>query len=293
MTQYSVNGIKLPSSSPKPKLVVTPEGPANGTLIDGTYQTLTVRVTSNPPTTPVTGTNVTIYVNGAPICTNQSSPSTGLVSCPYEAKAQGTYRWNGTAQKPGTFDPAVAPQPTFTFTAGPRIAITLVAGWNLFSIPFVPANTLVIKVLAAQVAANDFTIIWSYHGGKWSSATPSKGKISGSLTSIADGFSFWIYMTHADTLYVTGSVLAPPPATPPTYTLTAGWNLLGFKPQPNPAASEQLFVYLTSISGKYDPTYVWVYDNTSQSWIRANSSYMIQPGQAMWILMTAPATLRP
>jgi len=51
--------------------------------------------------------------------------------------------------------------------------------------------------------------------------------------------------------------------------------------------------YLSRITGSYDAKNVWVYDNSNQSWIRADSSYMLQPGQGMWILMTAPATLRP
>ena len=83
-----------------------------------------------------------------------------------------------------------------------------------------------------------------------------------------------------------------PPATPPSYSLSAGWKLVGFKPEPT-VAPEQVGQYLASISGSYDQNNVWVYDNTSGAWIRADSNYMLQPGEAMWILMTAPATLRP
>ncbi|MGA8904622.1 MAG: hypothetical protein WB661_06400 [Candidatus Bathyarchaeia archaeon] len=276
-------------ASPRIELMVTPQMPVNGTLIDGSYQTLTAKVTSNPPSTFVTGTNVTIYVNGAPICTNQISPTTGLVSCPYEVTTQGTYRWNGTAQKPGTFKPAVAPQPTFTFTAGPVGAVSLVAGWNLISLPLVPANTMIGKVLGAQLAANDFASVWSYQKGKWIFATQSNGNLSGPLTMMSDGLGYWVFMTKAGTLYVTGTVI-PPAASPPAYALTGGWNLVGFKPQPQ-VVPETVGNYLTSINGAYDSSNVWVYTGTG--WVRADASYMLQPGQGMWLLMTAPAMLRP
>ena len=167
--------------------------------------------------------------------------------------------------------------------------IKLSAGWNLVSLPLVPLNTKISNVLSGLIAAKDFTIVWAYQGGKWSSASLSNGKLSGPLTTMQDGVGYWIYMTKADTLNVNGYVI-PPAGSPPSYSLLAGWNLIGFKPQPT-VAPEPVNTYLTSISGNYNS--VWLYDNTSQSWIRANSPYMVEPGQAMWVLMTASATLRP
>ena len=99
-------------------------------------------------------------------------------------------------------------------------------------------------------------------------------------------------MTKPDNLFVIGSILPPPPATPLTYSLETGWNLLGFKPEPK-VTSEQVGQYLSSINGKYDANSVWVYDNQSGTWIRADGSYTLQPGQAMWIMMTEPAALQP
>lgn len=107
------------------------------------------------------------------------------------------------------------------------------------------------------------------------------------------GLGYWIYMTRSDTLYVTGYVI-PPASTPPTYTLTAGWNMLGFKPQPI-VQNETVGQYLVSINGKYDMSNVWIYDNFAGKWIRASSSDWLLPGQAMWIFVTATGsiTLKP
>ena len=276
-----------------PRLILALQTPANRTVIDGTYQTLTVRVTSSSGGGFVTGGNVTIYVNGVAICTNKSASPAGLVSCSFQVTAPGTYYWNVTAQKTGDFDPAVAPQATSSFTVGMIQSIDLVAGWNLISLPLVPANALPNKVLAAQIAANDFSVVWAYQGGAWKFFKPPS---TGTLTSMPDGLGYWIHMTQRDTLYLTGSVIQPT-STPPSYPLVSGWNLVGFKPQPNATEPKTVGAYLTSINASYDHANVWVYNNTGGTWIRADTNpstgTMLRPGDAMWVLMSSPAILRP
>jgi hypothetical protein len=173
--------------------------------------------------------------------------------------------------------------------------IALVPGWNLISLAIVPGNTPIGTVLVSQVAHGSFTAVWSYQGGAWKSATlnPITHKLAGSLTTMQDGYGYWIFMTKADTLSVTGMVFTRPPALPSSYKLNAGWNLVGFKPQPI-VAPETVGTYLTSISGYYSANNVWVYDNTSGAWIRGTST-TLTPGEAMWIFVTSPsgATLRP
>ena len=198
-----------------------------------------------------------------------------------------TMTWSSTPQFDFWLLDAVALAPP---TA--EYGISLVAGWNLISLPLVPANIAIGTILYWQIAAGDFTVVWSYQAGKWVNSVLTAGKLSGPLTKMQDGFGYWIYMTKSDTLFVVGNVISPPPATPPTYSLNVGWNLVGFKPQPS-VQSETVTQYLFSISGRYDVNNVWVYDNAAQSWIRATSSYPLQPGQAMWILTTSSATLRP
>jgi len=106
---------------------------------------------------------------------------------------------------------------------------------------------------------------------------------------MVDGNAYWIYMTRNDTLYVDGTII-PTNSVPSTYSLNQGWNLVGFKPEPT-VQNETVGAYLSSIQGSYDVNNVWVY--ADGAWVRADSNYLLQPGQAMWILMTASATLRP
>jgi predicted GH43/DUF377 family glycosyl hydrolase len=170
-------------------------------------------------------------------------------------------------------------------------AIPLASGWNLVSTPVVPSNAAIVSVLGS-FASNEVTVVWGYVGTgstrSWASYRPGSG---GALTTINDGNGYWIYMRYPDTLFVGGNII-PPASTPPSYPLSAGWNLIGFKPQPT-VANETVGAYLSSIAGKYDSSNVWILDNSSGNWIRAQDSTWLVPGQAMWILMTAPGTLRP
>ena len=170
------------------------------------------------------------------------------------------------------------------------VGIPLVAGWNLVSLPLVPKDTAITSVLSWQISANNVVVVYSYTKTGWRNYVIGKG---GTLTTMTDGNGYWIYMKADDILYVDGNVI-PPASAPPTYSLLPGWNLVGFKPQPT-IQNITVHDYLQSISGSYDVNNVWIYDNTNGNWIRASQggSTWLKPGQAMWVLMTAPAALRP
>ena len=154
------------------------------------------------------------------------------------------------------------------------------------------------------------TSVFTYTGGKWldcivakqGSGTSTKYVCTGTVSILVDGLGYWVYSKTAFNLNygtnlapawggLVGSVI-PVASVPHSYNLAAGWNLVGFKPQPS-VQSETVTQYLSSITGSYDVSSVWVYDNSASTWIRATPSTSLLPGEAMWILMTAPATLRP
>jgi|GEM_PF-655773 sugar lactone lactonase YvrE len=167
------------------------------------------------------------------------------------------------------------------------------AGWNLVSLPIAPAQTSIDKLLNPLIQLHELKIVWCYSptpSPAWSFFTPPS---SGALKTMVDGKGYWVYVNDAVNMTVVGYVI-PPASTPPSYSLAAGWNLAGFKPEPT-IQNETIGQYLMSISGSYDQNNVWIYDNAGGAWIRATSSTWVVPGQAMWILVTSPsgATLRP
>lgn len=174
--------------------------------------------------------------------------------------------------------------------------IDLPVGWNMFSVPEIPINTAIGSVLATLIADNSFDVVWVYQGGKWVNAMQSGGKVTGALKTIVDGQGYWIHMTEHDTLTYsvpsTGLVLPLPPKTPPTYSLPLGWNLVGFKPQPT-IVPIQASTYLGSINTKYDAAHVYIYDTSTAAWSLVTPTTDLEPGQAIWVYMTAAATLTP
>jgi hypothetical protein len=188
----------------------------------------------------------------------------------------------------------------------------LVQGWNLISLPVVPNST---AITAAQLKYPAYSVffagpansinnlfnatglkhisgVWAYTGETWLYCTVKSGSCSGTLTTMQDGVGYWVLTTGSSVVLNFEGWVIQPSSAPPTYTLVQGWNLVGYKPEPS-VTNETLGTYLSSITGHYDPNNVWVYNNDSQSWIRADASFELQPGQAMWILMTSPATLKP
>jgi len=176
-------------------------------------------------------------------------------------------------------------------------------GWDLFSVPEVPVNTAIGQVLANLIADNSFSVIYSYQGGKWYGAMlVTKYPVStlspiGSLSllkTVQDGFAYWILMTKPDQITYsipsTGYILAPPPASPPSYPLAVGWNLVGFKPQPT-IGPENTGAYLTSVT--YNTAHVYVYVNSSGSWQLNGAGTPIEVGQGLWVDVTSPSTLTP
>jgi len=180
----------------------------------------------------------------------------------------------------------------------------VISGWILISLPLVPNDTDITKILKPQLQSKVVTIVWGYVG------TPrtwqflklgTGGTTSGTLKTMTDGNAYWVYLNGFppnSTIWVYGSVIAPA-ALPPSYSLLPGWNLVGYKPQPDENASKTVGSYLSSIDGKYDTNNVWIYNNLADTWIRANvnpiNGTVIHPADGMWILITATSavTLRP
>ena len=274
-----------PPSYPLASVTVT--APANSTAITGTYVPIKVNVVTSP-TSFEEYANLSVFVNSTTqVCPLKNSTSSGLYSCTYQVETAGTYEVNVTATITLPSGSVSLSSGNYYFTTGPVVQqIELVQGWNLISTPITPANTAIGTVLASQIAGEEFTVIWSYQGGKWLEATLSRGKLTGTLTAIKDGYGYWIYMTMEETLYITGNVIPPPPASPPSYPLNMGWNLVGFTPEPT-VGSEATSTYLSSLGGNYNRVYLY----SAGTWTENPTD--LTPGQAVWIYVTAPATLRP
>ena len=100
---------------------------------------------------------------------------------------------------------------------------------------------------------------------------------------MADGKGYWMHMTAASTMTVNGMVNPTPPATPPTYSVAAGWNMIGFKSTCARTAS----AYLGGVP------WVRIWGLCQRSWVAVQSGDMLQPGIGYWIAATSAGTIFP
>jgi hypothetical protein len=97
--------------------------------------------------------------------------------------------------------------------------IPLSSGWNLISLPVQPADTTITSVLLG--IAGSYQVVWGYTNQSWKLYDPNDPDGS-TLTTMAAGNGYWINMTAAGTLSLSGSTPSS------SVSLLAGWNLVGY-----------------------------------------------------------------
>ena len=111
-------------------------------------------------------------------------------------------------------------------------------GWNLVSFNVHPADTTVASVLASLSGSYDLVYAWDASGahssgGNWMKYAPSAPAYANSLTNLNETMGFWIHMTAADTLDVSGIV--PVTTSVSLSTNAGGWNLVAYPASVNRA----------------------------------------------------------
>ena len=162
-------------------------------------------------------------------------------------------------------------------------AVELQANWNMIGLPLIPASTARADVLSLilKQGATGVRFVYGYNNATdaWT-LNP---------TTMVDGKGYWINMKAYDVMIVSGRVSAAPPALPPNYYLTTGWELAGYKA----VSSMNCSTYLASLtSGSYF-AYLYVWDATSQSWVTKTAGNNLDPGWGFWIWMYSNQTLIP
>lgn len=164
--------------------------------------------------------------------------------------------------------------------------VVLYKGWNLVSLPLIPNSTASADVLSLVLKqATDVSHVYEYDQllDSWI-IDPAK---------IEDGKGYWFYMKNYDVLIVSGSKMPPGGGMPPTYTLTKGWVLAGFKSTADMTVAD----YLASVRNASYFKIIYIWDAATQSWgilnRDATPAESFTPGQGFWILMYEEEVLVP
>ena len=170
------------------------------------------------------------YTDGTPQTVTADSSGNYSITVPYY--------WSGTitpALTGYTFIPAnrsythiMANQSAQNFTALSNTqSIPLVVGWNLVSFNLHPNDTSITAVLASITGNYDLVYAWnaSLASNNWTHYDPAQ-PVGNTLLTLVELQGFWIRMTAADILEVTGT--APTTNNINLYTAGGGWNLVGY-----------------------------------------------------------------
>ncbi|MCY4576384.1 MAG: hypothetical protein OXC55_07295 [Chloroflexi bacterium] len=116
----------------------------------------------------------------------------------------------------------------FTITAPAPVKVDVVPGWSLVSIPGTPQD----KSIEGVFAGSAVTDVWSLNNETkvWEFASKDEaGAWMGTLTQIVDGRGYFVRSTTFDPIKVLTERFSPQ-RTPPQYTVTGGWNSIGYTP---------------------------------------------------------------
>jgi len=167
------------------------------------------------------------------------------------------------------------------------VNIDLVSGWNLVSLPMLLDDNSTSSAFTS--ISGNHEDIFSYEANllqPWKLYNPPIDEI----ISVDTARGYWIEMTSADTLSLTGG---HPLET--TIELFEGWNLIGYPS----VTSKPVVTALDDISGKYSLVWQYKASDTSDPWKAFNPSVPaslndlknMEPGYGYWIYMTEDATL--
>jgi hypothetical protein len=154
----------------------------------------------------------------------------------------------------------------------PSSPISLSSGWNLISLPLQPANTTPSAVLSG--ISGVYEVVWAYPNQTWQVYDPNDTGGS-TLTTMQAGMGYWIKMTSAKTLSVSGS------APPSSLSLLTGWNLVGYSGISCAAPSAALSSISANLQVSWGyPGQVWQFYDPANS---GSTLSDLCPGAGYWI----------
>ncbi len=191
----------------------------------------TVTVNKAPATVTLGG--LTQVYDGTPKSATATTNPVGLTV---------TFTYNGSATAPtdaGSYAVvATVNDPNYTGTASGTLVISsthsipLAVGWNLISFNVHPDNTAIATVLSSIAGNYNLVYAWDATGahsasGNWVKyAPPPAAPYANTLSNLDETMGFWVRMTAADTLEVTGTI---PVTTSINLSVNAGgWNLVSY-----------------------------------------------------------------
>lgn len=155
--------------------------------------------------------------------------------------------------------------------------IQLKTGWNMISIPLIPFDPVIDKIL--ERIDGKYKTVECYNvsdlADQWKIYDVDKS-FGNDLLVINYTNGIWIYMNMNETMYITGERLVTT-----DIPMQKGWNYVGY-----PSLTSRLLAdALSSISGEYDAVYHYDTNDILDPWENNNDGDLteMKPGKGYWI----------
>ena len=231
-------------------------------------------------------------------------PAADLTAKTYAVKAKGT-DLAGNKGAEGSYNLKV--------TSRKDYKATILAGWNLMSVPSDPVSNGIANVFTNagidQVVGYDAKA----KSSPWTIATKdaASGTYTGDLTSISSGNGYWIHSTEFSSQAITLTGPEGPSASAPpsiaSIDLASGWNLIGVtdptkaKTEANEGACINTVKNYLGTDGGSSVTKAYEYNTTALAWSEvalggdtacttATDAEQVDAGEAFWVFATPAAS---
>jgi len=180
----------------------------------------------------------------------------------------------------------------FTVDERDDFSLALIAGWNLVSLPGVPAD----GSINAVITDSDVSTVLTYDTSSGSFQTSVRdavsGQLTGSLTTLDGTQGIWVNTTSFDPIEV--AIPAIPAATlPPTIPIAAGWNLIGVIDVSGDiadgAAVASAATYLTGV----EVSKIYSYSALTGAFTAVIGTDQVFVGDGLWVFATEVGTVTP
>ncbi len=180
--------------------------------------------------------------------------------------------------------------------AASTVSLDLVAGWNLVSFNLHPLNTGIASVLSSLSGSYSLVYAWdaSASSDNWLTYDPAAPAYANTLNVLDEKMGFWIKMTAAGTLVVSGNPLLTTDV--PLSTTAGGWNLVGYPASAAGSLPEILSDH--GVGSDFSTVYAYHAADSADPWKKflpdgpayANDLTSLAAGWGYWIYVTASHT---
>jgi hypothetical protein len=180
----------------------------------------------------------------------------------------------------------------FTIDERDDFSLALIAGWNLVSLPGVPAD----GSINAVITDSDVTTVITYDAASGSFQTSVRdavsGQLTGSLKTLDGTQGIWVNTSSFDPIKV--AIPSIPAATlPPTISVAVGWNLIGVIDVSGAivdgAAVASADVYLNGV----EVSKIYGYDALTGAFTSVIATDSVFVGDGLWVFATKAGTITP